>query len=191
MISAFTNYEVTSLIFSGIVTLSTVLYVIFTWNLVSESKKTREFQITPEISCRFDFNETDASHMYILIENVGIGTAQNLKFEVKKDFQNYQIPNLKPTELGIFKNGLTNFYPHQRFRYYVTDLSQNNDDKINDNIEFVVSYTNILGKKYSRPFNLKVAEVDGMGKLTPSETYLGRIAYELENIRKYLKQSKN
>lgn len=182
----FSNYELVTLIFSGIVTISTVCYIVLTGKLVAESRKMREFQLAPDISCYLDFNETDVSHMYLVIENIGLGTAQSVIFNIKKDFQYYQIPDLKPVNHGILKNGLNNFYPRQKFRYYITDLSQDFENKILDSISFTVSYKDILGTKYSRHFNLLVEEVQGIGKLTPPETYIGRIAYQLEHIRKTL-----
>jgi len=44
------TFELASLIFSALVAVSTMVYAVLTWKLVSETKKMREAQTEPKIS---------------------------------------------------------------------------------------------------------------------------------------------
>lgn len=179
--------EDAQVLFSFVVALSGAIYTFLTWKLVSESKKTRQFQITPDLNIYFDYNETDSSFLYVIVRNSGFGTAQSVKFNVSAsndDFYQAEHHNLK--EMGVFKNGVKNFYPSQQFKYFVTDLSQNTDQKENAFLKINVNYSNILGKEYNQEFILEVASMLGGGKFTPPDTWIGRIAYRHEQIMKLL-----
>ncbi|OQA92886.1 MAG: hypothetical protein BWY27_00147 [Bacteroidetes bacterium ADurb.Bin234] len=81
--------ECLQIIFSGIVALSTVVYAVLTWRLVSETRKTREIQVTPDIHVFFEKSEADVHFVYIVLENFGYGIAYNTTFEIIKDFSVY------------------------------------------------------------------------------------------------------
>jgi hypothetical protein len=46
------NSGLMTLLFSGVVAVSTLIYAILTWQLVSETRKTREAQTEPKIEVR-------------------------------------------------------------------------------------------------------------------------------------------
>lgn len=183
--------ECLQLVFSGLVAMSTVVYALLTWKLVNETRKIREFQITPDINVYFEISETNASFFYIVIENMGLGVALNVNFNIKKDFQNYDDEFYKLSSKGIITKGLKNFYPKQRFRYFFTDLSHNHEKKLTDSINLQVSYEDILKGKYTKQFELILDEISGSSKFNPPDTYVGRIAHELHEIRTTLNKEKN
>lgn len=90
-------------------------------------------------------------------------------------------------DLGLIKNGKENFYSKQRFKYFLTLLSKNYNEKKFDNIIFRVVYYDLLNKKYTKEINLSFSELVGVGKLNPPDDYVGRISYELKEIRTVLK----
>jgi len=178
------------IIFSGIVAISTVVYAVLTWKLVSETRETRKLQITPDIHAYFEKSEVDASFVYLIIENIGYGIAKNVKFQITKDFQYYDFEIQKLADKGAFKSGVKNFYSKQRFRYLFTDLSKKYDEKIKDNVKFLITYEDIYKKVFTKDLNLSLDEITGMGIITPPDSYLGRVAYELKEIRNILKTDK-
>lgn len=177
------------IIFSGVVAFSTIIYAVLTWRLVSETKKTRKIQITPDIHAYFEMSETDATFIYLIIENIGYGVAKYVKFKIIKDFQFYDLEPQQLSSKGIFKTGLKYFYPKQKFKYLFTDLSKKYDEKIHDNIEISLTYNDISNYNYKKEINLTLDEITGMGKMRPPDSYIGRIAYEIKEIRKLLESN--
>ena len=179
--------DILQIVFAGIVAISTVVYAILTSKLVSETKKIRQQQITPDINLYFEKSEANVGFAFFVIENIGLGIAQNIKLEILKDFKSYDLDKLKLENLGIFNSGLRNFYPKQRFRYYFTDLRKNHEEKISDYLEIKLTYTDILKTVYMKEFHLTLDEITGMLSLSPPDSYIGRIPYELKEIRALLK----
>ena len=54
-----TTTETLQLLYLGIVSLSTVVYSVLTWKLVSETRRMREFQITPDVNIFFERAEAE------------------------------------------------------------------------------------------------------------------------------------
>ena len=54
-----TTTETLQLLYLGIVSLSTVVYSVLTWKLVSETRRMREFQITPDVNIFFERAESE------------------------------------------------------------------------------------------------------------------------------------
>src|ERR1035437_3722876 len=74
-----------SLVFSGIVAISTICYVLLTRQLVKESRETRKFYITPSIVASLQFAETSRNVIQLKLKNIGLGYAQNVSFQIFKD----------------------------------------------------------------------------------------------------------
>ena len=77
------NAGVLSLIFSGVVTISTVVYAILTAKLVSETRKIREVQTEPKIQITLKPFEFAISCIRLHIKNIGFGLAKNIIFNSK------------------------------------------------------------------------------------------------------------
>jgi len=180
--------DILQIIFSAVVALSAVFYSILTRQLVSETKKIREFQITPDINIYFERSETDASITYIIFKNTGLGYAKNVKFEILKDFTHYDNENHELKSKGIIKNGLGSFYANQIYSFYFTDVSQNYDQKISDNLIIKITYHNLNNKKFTKKINLSLFELAGMSVLTPPDSYIGMISFELAEIKKLIQK---
>jgi hypothetical protein len=178
-----------TLLFSGIVAISTVIYAVLTSKLVKETRATRLLQITPDIQIYFEKAETETHFVYFIIENFGYGVALDVKLTIIKDFNRYDVEELRLSKMGSFKYGIRKFYPKQRFKYFFTNLTENHDDKINDWLEIEVSYKDIYEKDYKRNSRLKIDEILGTGKMVnPPDSYIGRIWYELSQIKEILKK---
>lgn len=178
------------ILFSGIVALSTVVYAILTWRLVKETKKTREFQITPDIQVYFERGEANWKDIYIIIENLGFGTAKMVQFEILRDYEHYEDKIFHLSEKGIIKNGMKMFYPKQKFRFMFTNLGENYELKIKSRLILKVDYLDINDKLFTTKFNLSLQELSGMSTVVPPDNYIGRISYYLEKINKTLENIK-
>jgi hypothetical protein len=182
------SVETLQILFSAIVSLSTVSYVVLTWKLVSETRRMREFQITPDVTIYLDRGEADPSLIYIVFKNIGLGYAKNVKVEIIKDFNYYDNDALQLKNKGIIKNGLKSFYPKQCYRFFITYLPDNYEQKISDNFIFKISYQDMNNKNFNQEINLSFIELKGVTKTNPPDNYLGRIALELSEIKMLLKK---
>src|SRR5437773_7713367 len=113
-----TTNEILQLVFSGVVAVSAIAYSILTSKLVSETRRMREFQITPDINIYFERSEADPSFTHIVFKNSGLGVAKNIKFEIIKNFQFYDNDAWNLTNKGIFQTGIDRFYSGQSIKFY-------------------------------------------------------------------------
>jgi hypothetical protein len=74
-------------IFSGSVVAATIAYVVLTWKLVSETRKMREAQTEPKVFVTIQPREEWINFMDLVIQNIGLGPAYNIEFEVHPDFE--------------------------------------------------------------------------------------------------------
>jgi hypothetical protein len=81
------NSGVFTIIFSAVVAIATMVYAILTWRLVSETRKMREVQTEPKISITIQPREAWINFIDMVIQNIGLGTAYNIKFKVNTDFE--------------------------------------------------------------------------------------------------------
>ncbi len=132
--------ELFQIIFSGVVAISTIVYAILTWKLVSETRRMRQLQITPDIHCYFEMSEASATIVYIIFENIGYGIAKKIHFNIVNDFRFYDHKEQRLDSKGAIKNGLKNFYPKQKLKFFFTDLSKKHDEKIEEEIEINLTY---------------------------------------------------
>ena len=167
---------------------STLLTLICTFFIIRESIQMRKMYITPDISMFLHFGEASPTLMFLTIENIGLGTACNVKFKIISDYNFYKSNDDKLVSNGIFDNGISNFYPRQKFRYFIDSLSENFNEKSKENFSIEVSYNDVTNKSYRKTYDLKIKEFLGGTNHTPPETYLGRISYELEEIKKLYKR---
>lgn len=177
-----------TLVFSGIVAISTIVYAFLTAKLVKETKEIRLLQITPDVQVYLEKAETNSHLVYCIIENFGFGKASDVRFTIKKDFKYYENERLSLSNMGSFKHGLTSFYPKQRLKYLYTNLLVNFEDKIKNSIEIEVTYRDIHHQEYKKSFILRIDELLGSGMMqNPPDTFIGRISYELAEINKTMK----
>ncbi|WP_316632913.1 hypothetical protein [uncultured Flavobacterium sp.] len=167
-----------------VIAASTLLTLICTFFIIRESVRMRKMYITPDISMYLHFGEASPTLMFLTVENIGFGTACNVKFKIIKDYNFYKYKDDKLINHGIFNKGISDFYPKQKFRYFINDLSENNLEKIKENFLIQVSYHDVTNKSYKKTYDLKIEEFIGGSKFTPPESYIGRISYELEQIKK-------
>ncbi len=183
-----TNFELYTLFFSAIVTISTIVTLVLNFQLTKEAKLTREHKDTPDINIYFKRAEADASFIFIVFENIGLGYAKKVKFKILQDFNFYHHKIFNLTNKGMIIHGKDNFAPNQRVEYFFTDFSQNHEEKLNEKLVIRVEYENIFSKKYVKTINLELRELAGESILKPPADYIGRIAHELKEIKTILKK---
>ena len=185
-----TNEDLT-LIFTGVVAVSTLVYAILTWKLVSETQKMREAQTEPKVSV---FVETHPKYFLLknlVIRNVGLGIAYNIKFVVSPDFKTFNSGML--SEMNIIKNGIPHLPPNSNYEFLLANIR--NDFRNPDSVFFKITanYQNSFGKKFSDTFeidmriwyDLATRPDDGLDKIDDRlweiKKSLEQISYDIQN----------
>lgn len=175
----------TSDIINSIVAFAAIGTIILTFLMIRESKLMRKFYTTPDINVYLEFAEASPTLLFIVFENSGAGTATDVQFEIIKDYSFYNDFDTKKLACkGIIKNGIRNFYPKQKFRYFVSSLDGNFEEKSSDSIKLNVKYKLDNGKKVNKFHELIIEEYLGGGMFTPGDSHVRQISYRLEQIQK-------
>ncbi len=178
------NSEALIVIFTAVVTLSTVVYAVLTGLLVSETKKMREVQTEPKINITvesFDF----AIHIIRLnIKNIGLGPASDLQFEPSVIEGGESAEKLlgEFTESNFFKTGLRHFGPGQNIYSTYTQTTEDFEGKSSSILSFKISYKSATGKKYTDDIMLDMSELKGRYQLGKPNLYA--ISQSLEKLQK-------
>jgi len=146
--------------------------------LVSETKEMREAQTEPNISIMIQPRDEWNNFIDIVIKNIGLGPAYNIKFEVNPDFEYMKGQFL--SKLNTM-SGIKYLAPGQKIQFFLTNMSENFENKIKP-FGINVFYQNKLREKYSEKFTINLFELVGLGQL--GKPPLHKIAENIEAIRK-------
>lgn len=178
------NSGALTVLFTAVVTISTVIYSVLTGKLVSETKRMRQVQTEPKIEVTiksFDF----AVHIVRLhIRNIGLGPAINVKFDPKVLSGEQAAQDLLDefTRSNFFKIGLNYFGPGQERYSHYTQMTQGHDGKIESVLAIEISYESTTGVKYKEQAMIDMSELKGEYQLGTPNLY--SIAKSLEKIQK-------
>jgi len=174
------NSGVFLVIFSLIVALSTIFYVLLTRSLVSETRKMREAQTEPNIFVSIKSKEEYIGIIDLIVENIGLGTAYNLRFDVNPDFEYDK--GRKFSDIKLIKDGLNYLAPNNKFTYFLTSIMGRIDELGETVVEVIVKYKNCLGDSYQQKFLLDFSELFIVRRA--GELSLKKVANNLEKIQK-------
>lgn len=133
-----------AVMFSAVVAIATIVYAILTWKLVSETTKMREAQTEPKVSVTIHPREEWINFIDMVIQNIGLGPAYDIKFKINPDFEYAKGRFL--SELGFMKNGLRYLAPNQKLQFFLTSMIENFEEKTKKLFEIRVTYQNSVVK---------------------------------------------
>jgi hypothetical protein len=178
------NQWLITLSFAFAVMISTAVYAFLTWKLVNETRRMRKAQTDPEISVSLVQNDkATIEFIELVIENIGLGPAYGIKFEVIKDFT---LSNRMLSEVGFIKNGISYFSPKQPMKLSVASFIH--DKELADkSIELKVIYSNSIAEQFTRKFILNFSQFSfftqvGFPPLIKIAEHLKSIASNLSDI---------
>lgn len=141
-----------NLLFSGVVAISTVVYAFLTWQLVSETRTMRKVQTEPSLHMFIEPRDEHAEITDMFIQNIGMGVARNIKFNVLSDFMYYRDRSLKEDywlkDIHFLKNGLETLAPNQKIRVFSTSFRDVRELNSKTYFEIAIEYTNFKGDEY-------------------------------------------
>ena len=139
--------------FTGVVAVSTVVYAILTWRLVSETRRMREAQTEPRVSIRIELDRSGNHGYELVISNEGPGVAKNVRFEFEGDpsyFRKSFVRGVWPMvdQLPVIKDGLDYLERGQTIRFPIGTVSEEEFDRAAESPwHFRVRYENLHGKQ--------------------------------------------
>ncbi|WP_368301449.1 hypothetical protein [Kluyvera sichuanensis] len=177
------NSGALTVLFTAVVTISTVVYSILTGKLVSETTKMRQVQTEPKIEITIKPFEFAINIVRLHIRNIGLGPAINVKFNLKiisgGQFAQTLIDEF--TEANFLKIGLTYFGPGQERYSHYTQLTQQYNEKIESILIVEISYQSTTGASYIEQSIIDMSELKGAYQLGTPNLY--SMAKSLEKIQ--------
>ena len=172
------NAGALTVIFTFIVAISTVVYAILTWKLVSETRALRKAQTEPKLSISLENNKVAFGFVDLVIKNIGYGPAYNISFKVEPDFE-YQKGEFL-SELGLIKHGIKYLAPQQEYRFFLTSLVGKFDEFKNERFSIFAKYYDALENQFEDTFLIEFSHFEGLSQL--GSPPLPEIAKELKKI---------
>ena len=145
MVNCVINTHVVELIFSGVLALVTILYTVATILMYKESKKTRLQKTTP---CIIPFLKSSADHqsVFLYVQNVGEGTAKNVKVTINKGYEK-SIKSLNLDGYKLFREGVAIYPPQYELHFLIN--TWDNIEKT-DYIELSIDYEGLNNRKFNQ-----------------------------------------
>lgn len=177
------NSGVVSVVFSGVVASATVVYAILTWKLVSETRRMREAQTEPRVSVTLQPRQESINLIDMVIQNIGLGPAYDMRFEVSPDFECLKGRFL--SEMGWVTEGLEYLAPRDKLQFFLTSMTDDFQEKVGTTFEVSVTYHNRLGNTYEDVYSIGFSQWAGLLQL--GEPPIQRIAKNMEEIKRELR----
>ncbi len=125
------NQSLATLIFTAVVTLSTVVYAVLTAILVIETTRMRRAQTEPRLSAYFEPIEEFVNFGHLYIKNIGLGPAFDIRISIKSEGSITGSESLLKDFIKVkaFEKGLNYLGPDQILRSGVTSMVENYQEK--------------------------------------------------------------
>lgn len=182
------NSALITLFFTIVVGISTLVYALLTYFLVTETRKMRRAQTDPHIFVYLAHSEHSISFINLEVKNIGLGPAYDVKFTVSKDFDMHR--NRKFSEIGFIKNGIKYFAPNQSFQQFIASFIDHKNNLESKTIELNVTYKNAAGNSFNDNIQLSFAQFKSITQLGGSPP-IYKISKELEKLTSYFNQIVN
>lgn len=167
------NSGALTVIFTAVVTISTVAYAILTRSLVSETKRMREVQTEPRIEITLKSLDVAINIVRLHVRNIGLGPAKNVRFTSNVSSGGEGAEKLlgEFNETNFLKTGLKYFGPgHELYGGY-TDVTEDFEAKVASVLVYKIEYESVTEKKYSDQITIDVSELKGMHQLGKPNLY--------------------
>lgn len=176
-----------NVLFSGVVAISTVVYAVLTWRLVSETRRMRHAQTEPKIAVTYRSREEWMALVDIVVKNIGLGPAYDIKFEIAPITEGRATQELikELKELNFLNAGLSFLAPDQEVSSFFTNAAEKFEEKMVSQISIKASYKSATGEKYLSEYLIDLSELRGMERI--GEPPLYKIAKNVEKIAESIK----
>lgn len=170
MIDFFSDYQVIiSFSVNLILAFITFISAFIAFKSYQETKKMRELQSDPEVVIYFEIYQLNT--IYLVIENIGSGSAYNISFQVSSNLENIFGSHIK--DLRMLYRGIKYLGPGMKRKSFIGMSFGKVEDFLENSFEISTSYYNKLknetGKKLGGNFMLDFSEFLGVHSLSGQE----------------------
>lgn len=178
------NSGALTVIFTAVVTISTVVYAVLTAILVKETRKMRQAQTEPKIEVVLKPSEEWISLIRLHIKNIGLGPAYDISFKVSAESGNEGAIALIEdlTKANFFKTGLKYLGPGHEIVTGYTQMTNKYELKIESVLNFDLQYRDSTQKNYDDFFRVDFSEFKGRNQIGTPHLY--SIAESLKKLEK-------
>lgn len=172
-----------TLIFTVAVGVSTVIYAVLTWRLVSETQRMRRAQTDPNVAVFFEPFEDYMGFGCLCVQNIGLGPAYDLTFTLSPsgNLEGAQALIADFCKIKHLERGVRYLGPTQKVHSGFTSLREGHDQKIKAAIDVTAKYRSADGRSHEEHFRVDFSELEGTERLgTPN---LHSIAESLKKIQ--------
>jgi len=178
------NQGITTLLFAGVVAISTVIYATLTAFLVFETRRMRRAQTEPKLTAYFEPIEELVNFGHLYIKNIGLGPAFNISFDLTSEGSASGGADLIKdfSSTKFLETGVQYLGPDQALRSGYTAFTENFEEKLKAIIAIKIRYYNSTNLKHEELYKIDLSELEGTGRL--GKPHLYSIAQSLEKIQK-------
>jgi hypothetical protein len=178
------NSGALSAVFSGVVTVATVIYAWLTAKLVQETRQMREVQTEPRIQVTYRVSEHWINFLDISVRNIGLGPAHDIQFKVRGETD---LPGTKELvdklmKLACFQNGLAYLGPNEEYFSFWVSLVEGDQSKVESRVVVEATYRSATKVRYQHDCVIDLSELKGSSRL--GEPPLLKIAQHIEALAK-------
>ena len=171
-------------IFTAVVTLSTMVYAFLTAKLTEETRRIRKIQTEPKMEVTLRPREEFINIVSIYIKNIGLGPAYEIKvkigIETDDEGANELIKDL--TKPNFFNTGLNYLGPGQEVVSSFSQMNKMYEKKVESVLNFTVNYKGITNDNYEDQFRIDFSEFKGTSQR--GKPHLYSIAQSLEKLQR-------
>ncbi|MBI5696559.1 MAG: hypothetical protein HZC51_12655 [Nitrospirae bacterium] len=153
------NSNNVTLIFSGVVAVSTVVYAFLTWRLTDETMKLRKAQTEPNIAVQLLPYAFNYSHMYLVVKNIGNGLAKDIRCSVEPDIVFNR--GHKLSEQTYFKQ-IKHLLPGEKIESLLLGIEGIGSDDAENSHAIRVEYNNSENNKIVSTYMLSIGQYRSM-----------------------------
>lgn len=180
------NAGALSAVFSGVVTVATVVYAWLTAKLVDETRQMRRVQTEPRVEVSYRVRDEWINLVDICVRNIGLGPAYDIRLEARSDSSAKGAASLLEglQKLASFNKGLSYVGPGQEHSSFWSSMIDGDRSKIDARLVVFCSYRSATGATYRHDCILDLSELKGISRV--GEPPLHKIAKHIEQIEKDL-----
>lgn len=178
------NAGALNVLFTAVVALATVVYAVLTSKLVRETRHLRQVQTEPHVEIFCHMRDEWMSLIDIVVKNIGLGPAYDLRFEVSATAQNEGTEALlkQLKEFQFITSGITFLAPGQEVSSFWTNMTEQFDKKIEARLVFRSSCRSATGQTYGREHTIDLSEFRGIHRI--GEPPLLKIAKLIDSLQR-------
>lgn len=178
------NSGAIQVLFSGLVTVATVVYAILTWSLVRETTRMRKAQTDAKVMVGVNCRKETINFLDFYIVNEGMGPAYDIKFKLSCSSVGEGDTSIvtKLNELGFIQKGIDYLSAKQEIRTFLTSMLENFEAKIQTVVKVEASYRTGAGDVVKDNYIIDFSVFRGLNQLGEPDLY--KIAKSIEKIEK-------